>query len=167
MVPLLASSLVLASWVWAGLYLVMTSTMGLKIPFIAVAVWPVTYLSLVWFIYRWPRTRYLIAHEHGISGKWPWWRFAVRFDDIECLQIGGKPSLLDKVLKITSVVDAQARDNLALREYAQKNAISLVLRDGRTISLGFLFGSFEDGDATKLVQFLSVNIPVKIAGAAS
>lgn len=167
LVALPGGSLMLAVLLFAASDLVLTLTQGSKSSFlVALVAWPCIYLIFALLTFFWPRTRYLHAHDRGVAGKWPWQRFAVQFDDIAYLQIGSKPSSVDAILKVTSTVDLVARDTLALREYARKNAIALVLRDGRTISLGFLFAAFEDSDAARLVEFLSMNVPAKIAGSA-
>jgi hypothetical protein len=119
------------------------------------------YSGLCWFAFVWPRTRYLRLHENGISGKWRWKKFAVRFEDIQYLVVGVRSSVIvDCFLKAVSFIFPPTKSVIEVRKQAFANSVSLLLRDGRKVHFGYLFVWFEASEVIRLLEVLSSRVRV-------
>ena len=152
-------ALMMSAPFWLASDCAMTVLLGRKSPTVVlVTLFPINYLLCGWYVFYWPRMKYLVVHEDGIRGRWPWKRFAVRFDDIKYLLVGKTSSArADARLSLLSITDpARAREFA----YTLANSISLVLLDGTRISLGYLFSKFEPVDVVRLLGILSAKVAV-------
>jgi hypothetical protein len=113
-----------------------------------------------WFFFVWFNTRHLVLHEHGIRGKWPWRRFSVRFDDIDCLRIGRRQSWFTKAMYRFASLSSPGLSSKAA--WLAENTIVLVLFSGRTINLGVPYQGFDQYDVNYLLSFLSTRVKVQI-----
>jgi hypothetical protein len=149
--------------VWGALDLVMTLRGEGGCPkWVLLAGLPVGCLPVLWFLYIYPRSRYLAVHEQGIRGKWPWRQFAVRFDDIQYVRVGAKPARWQEALD--TVASVKSPNLVRLNTWLAANAMFLVLRSGKAKPLGYLFACFHADDAERFIELVFAKVPVYKCG---
>jgi hypothetical protein len=126
---------------------------------ILIVVLALFYAPIFWFVYLWPLSSRLVLHEHGIRGKWPLKRFAVRFEDIDHIRIGKKLGAVETtLLGAASYVKPMV---VASRVVQMENALSLFLRNGRTIWLGYILTRFNVDDVSRLLMLAEAKVPIR------
>jgi phosphoribosylformimino-5-aminoimidazole carboxamide ribotide isomerase len=122
---------------------------------------PIFYISLAWFVYARPARRWLIAHANGVSGRRAnrfglGRAFALRFDEIDHVQIGRDKSRLEKFALAVGCADHPA--------WLWSNLIAIVSRSGEKIWLGLLVARFHADDVAHFMRLLSTGLPMGVEG---